>query len=56
MFLDVSSCEAFINDGEKVMTSNVYTAGRGEGISFFAKGGRAEIVSLVKYDIAVNND
>lgn len=56
IFLDVSSCEVFINDGEKVMTSNVYTAGRGDGISFFAKGGRAEIVSLVKYDIAVNND
>ena len=38
------------------MTSNVYAAGRGEGISFFAKDGRAEIVSLDKYDIAVNND
>ena len=53
IFLDVSSCEVFINDGEKVMTSNVYTKEKGEGISFFAEGGEAKIVSLTKYDIEV---
>ena len=66
IFLDVSSCEVFINDGEKVMTSNVYTAERGEGVSFFSSGdgvnissdganvlnnGGAKIISLTKYDI-----
>ena len=68
IFLDVSSCEVFINDGEKAMTSNVYTAERGEGISFFSSSdgvnisnvganvlnnGGAKIISLTKYDIEV---
>ncbi len=53
IFLDVSSCEVFINDGEKVMTSNVYTLNNGDGISFFAVSGKAKILSLKKYDIVV---
>lgn len=53
IFLDESSCEAFINDGEKVMTSNVYTKENGEGISFFADGKGAKIISLEKYDVVV---
>ncbi len=51
MFLDVSSCEVFLNGGERTMTGNVYS--EGNGISFFAEGGSAKIVTLEKYDIVV---
>ncbi len=51
IFLDVSSCEVFLNDGERTMTGNVYS--EGDGITFFAEGGSAKIVSLDKYDIVV---
>ena len=47
--LDVISCEAFLNDGERVMTGNIYS--EGSDIAFFAEGGEAEIISLEKYDI-----
>ena len=51
IFLDVSSCEVFLQNGERVMTGNVYS--EGDGISFFAEGDNAKIVSLEKYDIVV---
>jgi len=51
IFLDVSSCEVFLNDGERTMTGNVYSDG--EGISFFSEGGTAKILNLEKYDIVV---
>ena len=49
VLLDVISCEVFLNDGERVMTGNVYSGG--SDISFFAEGGEAEIIFLEKYDI-----
>ncbi len=49
ILLDVVSCEVFLNDGERVMTGNVYSGGT--DISFFAENGEAEIVRLEKYDI-----
>lgn len=51
IFLDVSSCEVFLNGGERAMTGNVYSDG--DGISFFAEGGAANILTLEKYDIVV---
>ena len=51
IFLDVSSCEVFLNGGERTMTGNVYS--EGDGISFFAEGGNARLISLEKYDIVV---
>ncbi len=51
IFLDVSSCEVFLNGGERTMTGNVYSDG--EGIAFFAEGGTAKLLSLDKYDIVV---
>ncbi len=51
IFLDVSSCEVFLNGGERTMTGNVYSDG--DGISFFAEGGTAAIEALEKYDIVV---
>ncbi len=52
-FVDVSSLEVFINDGEKTMTGNVYTAAQNTGIEFFAEGGSAAILSLKKYTLSV---
>lgn len=49
ILLDVISCEVFLNDGERVMTGNVYSGGA--DVSFFAEGGEAEIIRLEKYDI-----
>ena len=51
IFLDVSSCEVFLNGGERTMTGNVYSDG--SGISFFAEDGEARLVRLDKYDIVV---
>jgi len=38
LILDRFSVEAFINDGEKVMSATVNTDIRAEGISFFCDG------------------
>ncbi len=51
IFLDVSSCEVFLNGGERTMTGNVYS--EGGGVSFFAEGGNAKLITLDKYDIVV---
>ncbi len=51
IFLDVSSCELFLNGGERTMTGNVYSDG--DGIAFFSEGGSAKLVRLDKYDIVV---
>lgn len=53
IFLDVSSCEVFLNGGERTMTGNVYSDPSDTGIRFFAEGGSARILSLYKYDIVV---
>lgn len=53
IFLDVSSCEVFLNDGERTMTGNVYSDPSDTEIRFFAEGGSARILSLNKYDIIV---
>lgn len=47
--LDRFSVEAFINDGEQVMTAVMYTDQNADGISFFADG-RVRM-DIVKYDL-----
>ena len=51
IFLDVTSCEVFLNGGERTMTGNVYSDG--EGIAFFSEGGSTRLLDLDKYDIVV---
>lgn len=51
IFLDVSSAEAFLNDGKGVMTGNIYADEGDRGISFFAEGGDATLLSVKKYDL-----
>ena len=53
IFLDVSSCEVFLNGGERTMTGNIYSDPQDTGIRFYAEGGSARLVSLEKYDIVV---
>lgn len=55
IFLDVCCAEIFINDGERTMTGNIFTAENANGISFFACGAGAKILSLEKYDIVVDD-
>ncbi len=51
IFLDVSSAEVFLNGGKGVMTGNIYSGEGDTGISFFAEGGDAKLLSVKKYDL-----
>ena len=51
IFLDVSSVEVFLNGGRGVMTGNIYADEGDRGISFFAEGGDATLLSVRKYDL-----
>lgn len=45
-FIDESSIEIFVNDGELVFTNLIYTNSTNSGIELYTKGGKAEVVSL----------
>ncbi len=49
VILDRYSVEAFVNDGEQVMTATFYTDQKAAGISFYADG--AANMDIVKYDL-----
>jgi beta-fructofuranosidase len=49
LILDRCSVEAFINDGEQVMSATLYTDQAAQGISFFADG--KVRMDVVKYDL-----
>ncbi len=49
IILDRFSVEAFINDGEQVMSAIIYTDQEADGISFFADG--TVKMDVVKYDL-----
>lgn len=49
ILLDRYSCELFVNDGEQVMSSLIFTSQDGTGIRFLAKG--KAVMSVCKYDI-----
>ncbi|MBR2564565.1 MAG: sucrose-6-phosphate hydrolase [Paenibacillus sp.] len=42
MFVDSSSVEIFINDGQEVFTSRIFPSQDSQGIRFFAHGGKAD--------------
>ncbi|MCX8074364.1 MAG: glycoside hydrolase family 32 protein [Clostridia bacterium] len=50
IFVDKSSVEVFINDGEKVMTGRIYPADESRLIKLYSKG-MCRIVKLNKWDI-----
>jgi beta-fructofuranosidase len=51
IFVDVSSVEIFVNDGEEVFTGRIFPGDESKGIRFFSNGGRTS-VSAIKWDIA----
>ncbi|MGG5255302.1 glycoside hydrolase family 32 protein [Neobacillus sp. SM06] len=50
LFVDVSSVEIFINDGEEVFTSRIFPKEDSHGIRFFATGGKANLCA-VKFEV-----
>ena len=50
LFMDRSSVEVFIQDGEKVMTARIYPDEKSTGISFFAEGSM-KLVHLNKWEL-----
>ncbi|MDY4203958.1 glycoside hydrolase family 32 protein [Porcincola intestinalis] len=51
LILDRFSAEAFFNDGEQVMTVNLYTEQDADGISFSSEG--AVSMNITKYDLTL---
>lgn len=49
LILDRFSVEVFVNDGEQVLSTTIYTDQTADGISFFADGG--VVMDVVKYDL-----
>jgi beta-fructofuranosidase len=50
IFVDVSSIEVFVNDGEEVFTGRIFPSKNSNGIRVFARGGQTN-VKAVKWDI-----
>ena len=46
IFLDRSSVEVFVNDGEMVLTDRVYPSPGSEGIELYSKDGQGKVLSL----------
>jgi sucrose-6-phosphate hydrolase SacC (GH32 family) len=46
IFVDWSSVEVFVNDGEQVITSRIFPDPKSVGLSLFADGGDASLASL----------
>jgi beta-fructofuranosidase len=51
LFVDKSSIEVFINEGEKVMTSRIYPGDNAKGICFFADQ-EIELITLNKWNLS----
>lgn len=54
IILDRFSAEVFVNDGEQVLTTVMYTEKEADGISFFADG--AVNMDVVKYNLAADEE
>ena len=50
IFVDVSSIEVFVNDGEEVFTGRIFPGKNSNGIRVFSHGGQTN-VQAVKWDI-----
>ncbi|MGB6670173.1 MAG: glycoside hydrolase family 32 protein [Candidatus Acidiferrum sp.] len=46
VFVDRSSVEMFVNDGEIVLTDRIYPSPASDGIELYSDGGRGKVVSL----------
>ncbi|MGH9644197.1 MAG: GH32 C-terminal domain-containing protein, partial [Terriglobales bacterium] len=52
IFLDRSTVEVFVNDGEMVMTDRVYPSAGSDGIDLYSEDGRGKVVSLSIWRLA----
>lgn len=52
IFVDVSSVEVFVNDGEEVFTGRIFPDKQSTGIRFFSRGGQTN-VKAVKWELVV---
>jgi len=55
LFVDTSSVEIFLNDGEEVFTSRIFPRPESTEIRFFAKNGEAELKSTL-YELSPMNE
>jgi len=55
IFVDSSSVEVFVNDGEEVFTGRIFPNKNSRGIRLFAHGGKTS-VKAVKWDISSDNE
>ncbi len=51
LFIDRSSVECFVNDGEAVMTSRVYPKASSTGIELFVESGEVNLLSLEAWNL-----
>ncbi|KZL91561.1 glycoside hydrolase family 32 protein [Clostridium magnum] len=51
IFMDRSSIEVFINDGEEVFSARVFPDENSKGIKLFARGGRVKVKNLIMWDL-----
>ena len=51
VFVDRSSIEAFVNDGERVLSNRIYPPPGSNGIELYVKGDGAQVVSLTLWDL-----
>jgi beta-fructofuranosidase len=51
IYLDRSSVEVFVNDGEKVMTSRIYPREPNQGVKLFTNGGQLSVRSLCSWKL-----
>lgn len=51
IFLDTSSIEVFVNDGEEVFSARIYPNKSSNKVKFFAKGGSIKIKSVFKWEL-----
>jgi len=50
-FIDTSSIELFVNDGDEVFTSRVYPSAENKKIKFFAKNGKARLKKVRQWQL-----
>jgi sucrose-6-phosphate hydrolase SacC (GH32 family) len=46
IFLDRSSLEVFVNDGEVVLTDRIYPSRGSDGIELYSDGPKSQVLSL----------
>jgi fructan beta-fructosidase len=51
VFVDRSSIEVFVNDGERVLSERIYPPPGSDGIELYAKGTGARVVSLTMWEL-----